>query len=51
MMIYLLEGETVAGYNPFTLPQLILTTLLAVITFVVGLILYSKSCWKNNNKN
>ena len=48
MMIYLLEGEAIAGYNPLTLEQIIPNIIIAVLTFIIGLMLYSKSCWKIN---
>jgi ABC-2 type transport system permease protein len=43
---YLLVGEEYAGYNPLSLSQTILTSFLALLLFIFGLIAYSRFCWK-----
>ena len=43
---YLLVGEEYAGYNPLSMGQTIPTACLASLLFVVGLIAYSRLCWK-----
>lgn len=46
MMTYLFEGEVIAGYNPLTLEQLLLSVGIALVTFAVGMLLYSRCCWR-----
>jgi ABC-2 type transport system permease protein len=43
---YLLVGEEYAGYNPLSASQTIPTALVALLLFILGLITYSKLCWK-----
>jgi ABC-2 type transport system permease protein len=43
---YLLVGEEYAGYNPLNFSQIALTTFVALLLFILGLITYSKICWK-----
>jgi ABC-2 type transport system permease protein len=43
---YLLVGEEYAGYNPLSMSQPVLTALVALLLFVLGLITYSRFCWK-----
>jgi ABC-2 type transport system permease protein len=43
---YLLVGEEYAGYNPLSASQTVLTALVALLLFVLGLITYSRFCWK-----
>lgn len=43
---FLLVGEEYAGYNPLNFTQIALTTTVALLLFILGLIAYSKICWK-----
>jgi ABC-2 type transport system permease protein len=43
---FLLVGEEYAGYNPLGASQPVLTALVALLLFVLGLITYSRFCWK-----
>jgi ABC-2 type transport system permease protein len=43
---YLLVGQDYAGYYPLSVGQTILTTCLALLLFIIGLIAYSRFCWK-----
>lgn len=43
---YLLVGKDYAGYNPLSVDQTILTVCLALLLFIIGLIAYSRFCWK-----
>ena len=43
---YLLVGEEYAGYNPISINQTALTTFVALLLFILGMIAYSKICWK-----
>jgi ABC-2 type transport system permease protein len=43
---YLLVGEEYAGYNPISASQTVPTALVALLLFILGLITYSKFCWK-----
>ena len=43
---YLLVGEEFAGYNPLSASQVAATVLVALLLFTLGLIAYSKLCWK-----
>jgi ABC-2 type transport system permease protein len=45
---YLLVGSEYAGYNPLTPSQIALTLTLSLLVFAVGLITYSKFCWRKN---
>ena len=45
---YLLVGEEYAGYNPLSLDQTVLTGCLALLLFIIGLIVYSRFCWKKD---
>ena len=45
---FLMVGEEYAGYNPFTLNQIFSTAFLASLLFVIGLITYSRFCWKKD---
>jgi ABC-type multidrug transport system permease subunit len=43
---YLLIGEEYAGYNPLSMNQTALTALVALLLFILGMIAYSRVCWK-----
>ena len=43
---FLLVGEEYAGYNPLDLGQIILTIVTSSLLFIVGLMTYSKFCWR-----
>ncbi len=43
---FLLAGIEYAGYNPLSLNQTALTIVLSVSVFAVGLLTYSKYCWR-----
>ena len=43
---FLLVGEEYAGYNPLGMNQTALTVLVAVLLFILGMIAYSRVCWK-----
>jgi ABC-2 type transport system permease protein len=43
---YLLVGKDFAGYNPLSSGQIALTTIISLSVFAVGLITYSKFCWR-----
>lgn len=43
---YILAGKDYAGYNPLSTSQVILTITLSILLFIIGLILYSKFCWR-----
>jgi ABC-2 type transport system permease protein len=43
---FLLVGEEYAGYNPLGFIQVALTTTLALLLFILGMIVYSRVCWK-----
>jgi ABC-2 type transport system permease protein len=43
---YLLVGKEYAGYNPLSMGQTIATAFIALLLFIVGLIAYSRFCWK-----
>jgi ABC-2 type transport system permease protein len=43
---FLLVGEEYAGYNPLSTSQPVITAVVAVLLFVLGLITYSRICWK-----
>ena len=45
-MIYLLGGEAFVGYNPLSAAQAASTVLLTVLVFAVGLVMYSRLCWR-----
>lgn len=47
LLIYLFEGESMVGYNPCAIEQIIPMIAISVLTFIIGLLLYSKTCWKN----
>jgi len=47
MIIFLLEGEAYVGYNPFNLVEVSVVTLLSLGILGVGLLAYSRLCWKN----
>jgi len=42
----LLVGEEYAGYNPLSMNQTALTGLVALLLFVLGMIAYSRVCWR-----
>ena len=44
--IFLLEGQEVLGYNPFTFFQMTSTIALSLIFFTIGLFFYSKIAWR-----
>jgi ABC-2 type transport system permease protein len=43
---YLLVGEEYAGYNPLSASQTVPTVLVALLLFILGMITYSRLCWK-----
>lgn len=43
---YLLVGEEYAGYNPLSVGQTVPIAFLALLLFIIGLIAYSRFCWK-----
>ncbi len=43
---YLLVGKDYAGYNPLSVSQTVPTAFLALLLFIIGLIAYSRFCWK-----
>ncbi len=46
-VLYLLaNGEEAAGYNPLMGGRIALTMILSVAIFIVGIIIYSKLCWR-----
>jgi ABC-2 type transport system permease protein len=45
-IVFLLQGEPFAYYNPLTQWQVALTIVGSCVLFVVGLVLYSKLCWR-----
>jgi ABC-type multidrug transport system permease subunit len=45
-IIYLLAGEELAGYNPLSINQVVLSISVTIVLFAVGLLIYSKLCWK-----
>jgi len=45
-IIYLLLGESYVGYNPLGINQVTTTIILSFSLFVIGLVLYSKFCWR-----
>ena len=47
-IIFLLVGEEYAGYNPFDGVQPVLNALVALVVFILGLIAYSRFCWKKS---
>ena len=46
IIVYLLAGKDVAGYNPFTPLQLTYTIGISILIFIVSLVLYSRFCWR-----
>jgi len=46
MITYLLVGKDYAGYNPLSTSQITLTIIISLSVFAVGLITYSKFCWR-----
>ena len=45
-IIYLLVGPENAGYNPLSTSQILWTISISVFIFLVGIIMYSKYCWR-----
>jgi ABC-2 type transport system permease protein len=45
-LTYLLVGEKMAGYNPLELGQISATVLSSIILFAIGLVLYTRYCWR-----
>lgn len=45
-IVFLLQGEAFAHYNPVTVGQIGLTIIESCALFVIGLIMYSKLCWR-----
>ena len=45
-MVFLLEGESYIGYNPFSAVQIFTTVALSFLVLVVGIKLYSNLCWR-----
>lgn len=46
LMVFLFEGEDFVGYNPLNMGQICLTITLSILIFIMGLLLYSKFCWR-----
>jgi len=46
LMVSLLQGEELVGYNPLSSAQISFTIALSFLLFIVGLVLYSKFCWR-----
>jgi hypothetical protein len=46
-IIYLLAGEEYAGYNPLNTTQMTLTVATSLCLFFIGLVVYSRYCWRN----
>jgi ABC-2 type transport system permease protein len=45
---YFLVGEDYAGYNPLSVSQTVPTALVALLLFILGLVTYSRLCWKKD---
>jgi ABC-2 type transport system permease protein len=45
-LTYLLVGQKMAGYNPLELGQILATVLSSLILFTIGLVLYTRYCWR-----
>jgi ABC-2 type transport system permease protein len=45
-IVFRLEGEDFVGYNPLNIAQTSLTITLSLLIFVIGLVLYSRRCWR-----
>jgi len=45
---YLLVGARYAGYEPISVSQTVPTALIALLLFILGLITYSRFCWKKD---
>lgn len=45
-IIYLLAGQDLAGYDPLSATQVALTTAISFSLFLVGLVVYSRYCWR-----
>ena len=45
-MVFLLVGEEYIGYNPLSAVQTFSTIILSIAIFVVGMIAYSRFCWR-----
>lgn len=45
-MIFLIEGEALVGYNPLNTAQTTITASLSLLLFIVGMVSYSKLCWR-----
>jgi ABC-2 type transport system permease protein len=43
---FLLVGEEYTGYNPLSMGQTVATAFFALLLFIIGLIAYSRFCWK-----
>jgi ABC-2 type transport system permease protein len=43
---FLLVGEEYAGYNPLSMGQTVAAACLALLLFIIGLVAYSRFCWK-----
>jgi len=43
---FLLVGEEYAGYNPLSMGQIALTAGVSLLLFILGMIAYSRVCWK-----
>ncbi|MGA3094103.1 MAG: ABC transporter permease [Dehalococcoidales bacterium] len=46
--VYLLLGESAAGYNPLTTGQVISTVLISIGFLALGVIIYTKQAWKRD---
>jgi len=46
IIVYLLAGKDVAGYNPISVLQLTYTIGVSLLIFVISLVLYSRFCWR-----
>jgi ABC-type polysaccharide/polyol phosphate export permease len=47
-LVYLLVGERMVGYNPLEPGQILATVLSSIILFAIGLVLYTRYCWRRD---
>ena len=46
MIVYLMEGEMILGYNPLNIFEIASVIVLSITTLLVGIMLYSRYCWR-----
>jgi oleandomycin transport system permease protein len=46
IIVYLLAGKDVAGYNPINSLQLTYTIGISLLIFIISIVLYSRFCWR-----